>query len=168
MFNLFGRKKKENKKQEESAVKGFYAVANGESIELAEVGDGVFSEKILGDGIAVRPTSNVIVSPCNGEITLVADTKHAIGIKNEDGVEILIHIGLETVSLNGEGFETLCKVGDKVNVGEQLVKVDLDFLREKNIPTVTMMVLVEQNGHQISDYNTNKVEAGKSLILSYK
>lgn len=167
MFKLFGRKKKEEK--QEKQVKGFYSILDGESIDLSDVNDEMFSSRMLGDGIAVKPASDTVVSPCNGEVTLVSDTKHAVGLKNEDGVEVLIHIGLDTVKLNGEGFEALCKVGDSVNVGSPLVKVDRQFLKEKDTPDVTMMVIVEPNGHTISKYNTNSsVEAGKSLLLEYE
>ena len=164
MFKLFGKKKKEEKQP-----KGFYSILDGESIDLSDVEDEMFSNRVLGDGIAIKPTSDTVVSPCNGEVTLVADTKHAIGLKNEDGVEVLIHIGLDTVKLNGEGFEALCKVGDQVKVGAPLVKVDREFLKQKNTPDVTMMVVVEPNGHQISKYNiNNSVEAGKDLLLEYE
>ena len=90
MFGLFNKKNKE-KVQE---IKGFYSMIDGKSIDLSEVNDEMFSNRVLGDGIAVEPTSNVVVSPCNGKVTLVTDTKHAIGLENEDGVQVLIHIGL--------------------------------------------------------------------------
>lgn len=163
MFNLFGKKKTKTKE------KVFYAILDGESIDISEVNDDMFSNKVLGDGIAIKPTSDVVVSPCDGEVTLVADTKHAVGLKNKDGIEVLIHIGLDTVKLNGEAFETLCKVGDHVKVGDSLVKVDRELLKQKDIQDVTMMVLVEQNGYKISKYNTgNTVESGKSLLLEYE
>lgn len=156
------------KKNKEENIKGFYSIMDGESIDLSEVNDEMFSNKMLGDGIAIKPTSDIVVAPCNGEITLLSETKHAIGIKNEDGIEVLIHIGLDTVKLNGEGFEQLCSIGSKVEVGQPLVKVDRKFLKSKDIQDVTMMVFVEQNGYNISDYNINKsVESGKSLVIQY-
>lgn len=165
MFGLFSKKKKSNTQ----AVKGFYAVVDGISIDLSQVEDDMFSNRMLGDGIATKPSSNIVVSPCNGEVTLVSDTKHAIGLKNEDGIEVLIHIGLDTVKLNGEGFETLCKIGDKIKVGQPLVNVNRQFLKDKNIEDVTMMVVVEQNGYELSNYHTNQsVEAGKSILIEYK
>ncbi|SCH87554.1 PTS sugar transporter subunit IIA [Romboutsia sp. Marseille-P6047] len=164
MLKLFSKNKNKNVK-----TKGFYSIMDGKSIDLSQVNDEMFSNKLLGDGIAIEPTSNTVVSPCDGEVTLVSDTKHAVGIKNEDGVEILIHIGLDTVNLKGEGFETFCKVGDKVKVGDTLVKVDRKLLKEKNIPDVTMMVIVEPNGHTISERNINQsVECGTSLLVKYE
>ena len=157
----------ETKKREADLT--LLAPMSGSLVMIEDVPDVIFSEKIVGDGIAIKPTSDTVVSPCNGEVTLVADTKHAIGLKNEDGVEVLIHIGLDTVKLNGEGFEALCKVGDQVKVGAPLVKVDREFLKQKNTPDVTMMVIVEPNGHQISKYNiNNSVQAGKDLLLEYE
>lgn len=166
MLGLFSKSKKEKQRK---SIKGFYSMIDGDSIDLSEVDDDMFSNRVLGDGIAVKPTSNTVVSPCDGEITLISETKHAIGLKNEDGIEVLIHIGLDTVSLNGEGFETLCKTGDQVKVGKPLVKVDRELLKEKNIQDITMMVFVEQNGYILSNYHTNKsVESGKSLLVEYE
>lgn len=166
MLGLFSKSKKEKQRK---SIKGFYSMIDGDSIDLSEVDDDMFSNRVLGDGIAVKPTSNTVVSPCDGEITLISETKHAIGLKNEDGIEVLIHIGLDTVSLNGEGFETLCKTGDQVKVGKPLVKVDRELLKEKNIQDITMMVFVEQNGYILSNYYTNKsVESGKSLLVEYE
>lgn len=166
MFGLFSKNKKE---KQIKSIKGFYSMIDGDSIDLSEVDDDMFSNRVLGEGIAVKPTSNTVVSPCDGEVTLISETKHAIGLKNEDGIEVLIHIGLDTVSLNGEGFETLCKTGDQVKVGKPLVKVDRELLKEKNIQDITMMVFVEQNGYTLSNYHTNKsVESGKSLLVEYE
>ncbi len=162
MFGLF--KKKKNKE-----IKGFYSIMNGKSIDLSQVDDEMFSNKVLGDGIAIEPTSSTVVSPCDGEVTLVSETKHAIGLKNQDGIEVLIHIGLDTVKLNGVGFKSLCEAGDKISVGQPLVNVDRDLLKEKNISDTTMMVLIEANGYKISNYHTDKViESGKSLLLEYE
>ena len=127
MFGLFKKKKKETK------PKGFYSMVSGTSMDITEVDDEMFAGKLLGDGIAVKPSDDLFVAPCNGTITTVMDSKHAIGLEDENGVQVLIHIGLDTVTLNGEGFEVYCKVGDKVQVGAPLVKVDRKLLQEKNI-----------------------------------
>lgn len=165
MFGLF---KKENK-EKAPQLKGFYSMIDGKSIDLSEVKDKMFSNRVLGDGIAVEPTSNVVVSPCNGKVTLVTDTKHAIGLENEDGIQVLIHIGLDTVKLNGQGFESLCKEGDKVKVGEPLVNIDRQLLKKENLSDVTMMVLVEQNGYSLSAYHTNEiVKSGNSVLIEYE
>lgn len=119
MFNLFGKKKKS------ANVVAVYAPADGKVMPITEVKDDVFSTKMLGDGLAVKADNGEIFAPVAGEITTVFPTKHAIGITTEQGWEILIHLGLDTVELKGEPFETLIKVGDKVKAGDPIVKMDL-------------------------------------------
>lgn len=131
---LFGSK---DKKIEEVLV----APANGKILALEEVPDPVFSQKMMGDGLAIDPSEGKIVSPVKGEIIQVFPTKHAIGIKTEIGLELLIHIGLETVNMKGEGFTTHVKEGDKVEVGTELVTFDLDLIREKAASTITPIVI---------------------------
>ena len=110
MIKLFGKKKQANKV--------LYSMANGKSIAIEEVPDEVFSTKMMGDGIAVIPDEGKIYAPCDGKISMVIDnTKHAVGIETDDGVELLIHVGLDTVDLMGEGFQTHVVIGDNVKVG---------------------------------------------------
>ena len=92
---------------------------------LGEVPDPVFSQKIVGDGMAVIPSEGKLLSPVDGEIISVADTKHAYGLRTAEGLELLIHVGLETVHLNGECFQVFVKPGDKVKAGDLLAEVDL-------------------------------------------
>jgi sugar PTS system EIIA component len=155
MLGLFKKKKK--------PLKEFYSVVDGKSIDLSEVQDEMFSKKTLGDGIAVIPSSDDIVSPCSGEVTMVAATKHAVAIENEDGVQVLIHIGLDSVKLNGEGFKIFCKEGDRVEVGTLLVKIDRELFKKEKISDTVIMILVEQNGHEIINRNTGEnIKAGES------
>lgn len=162
MFGLFKKRKKEVQ------TKGYYAFVDGKSIDITEVPDEMFATKMLGDGIAIQPSSDEFVSPCNGKITTIMDSKHAIGIENEDGIQILIHIGLDTVNLGGEGFHVHCAVGDQVTVGTPLVTVDRSLVKSNNLKDVTMMVFVELNGHTIKNYCTDKtMTGGKSLLLEY-
>lgn len=162
MFGLFNRKKKEKEYV-------FYSMADGTSIDITEVEDETFTSKLLGEGIAVKPSSDLFVAPCDGKITMIADTKHAIALEDKNGVQVLIHVGLDTVALKGEGFEVYCKEGQTVEVGTPLVKVDRCFLQEKGIKDTTMMVFVEMNGHIISEYRTGEaVNGGKSILVRYK
>src|SRR5690554_5542662 len=115
--NLF----KKTKKVTEEVV---YAPVNGEIVDITDAPDPTFAEKLLGEGIAIEPSDGEFVSPVNGEIINIFPTKHAIGILSEAGVEYLIHIGIDTVSLDGEGFTAHIKQGDKVKVGDPLVSVD--------------------------------------------
>lgn len=117
------------------------APLEGEIVPITEVNDPVFSEKMMGDGFAIIPKLGSIVSPVNGTVESIFPTKHAIGIKSVEGYEIIIHFGLETVSLNGEGFEVLVREGQNISVGDNLLKVDLDGIRKK-VPSVITPVVV--------------------------
>ncbi|WP_321995174.1 PTS sugar transporter subunit IIA [Clostridium butyricum] len=156
-------------KKKEIKAKEFNAVISGKSIDLSEVKDDMFSSRALGKGMAVIPTSDEIVSPCNGKVVMVAETKHAIAIENDEGIQVLIHIGLDTVNLNGKGFEVFCKAGDEVKNGKVIAKVDRDFLRKENISDVIMMVVVEPNGRNIIECNNKQdVQAGSSVLIKYE
>lgn len=126
---------------DESKVEVLYAPIKGKAIDLSEVNDGVFSEGMLGKGIGIEPEEGRAVSPVNGTVSVVFDTKHAIGITSEEGAEVLIHIGLDTVQLNGQYYTTHVKVGDKVKVGDLLVEFDKDKIQEAGYKTVTPIII---------------------------
>lgn len=130
MFELF--------KKKEEYLRAPFA---GEVIELKQVPDEAFAQKMLGDGFAVTPAENVVKSPCAGEIVQIFSTGHAVGIKTKKGLEILVHIGIDTVKLDGEGFNKLVENGDKVEFGTPLIEVDLDFIKE-NAPSISTPVIV--------------------------
>ncbi|WP_235973627.1 PTS sugar transporter subunit IIA [Peribacillus faecalis] len=117
------------------------APATGKLVVLEEVPDPVFSQKMMGDGLAFNPIEGEIVAPVDAKVIQVFPTKHAIGLKTENNIEILIHIGLETVSMKGEGFEVFVKEGDRVKKGQKLVTFDLDLIREKAKSTITPIVI---------------------------
>ncbi len=118
-----------------------YAPIKGNTVELSEVNDGVFSEGMLGKGIAVEPTEGRAVSPVNGTVSVVFDTKHAIGLTSDEGVEVLIHVGIDTVQLNGKHYTTHVKAGDKVNVGDLLVEFDIEKIKEDGYKTITPIII---------------------------
>ena len=118
-----------------------YAPIKGKAIALEEVNDGVFSAGMLGKGIGIEPAEGRAVSPVNGTVSVVFDTKHAIGITSDEGIEVLIHIGLDTVQLNGEPFNVHVKVGDKVKVGDLLAEFDMDKIKEAGYKTVTPIII---------------------------
>ncbi|PLR81045.1 PTS glucose transporter subunit IIA [Bacillus canaveralius] len=143
-----------------------FAPVTGTAINLEQVPDPVFSERMMGDGIAVEPSEGEVVSPVDGEIVQVFPTKHAIGIRAQNGAEILIHIGLETVSMNGEGFEAHISVGDKVSVGDRLVSFDLELVKEKAKSTVTPIIITNtDNAAAIEKKAAGPVERGTSPVL---
>ncbi len=113
---------------------------NGKLINITEVPDAVFSQKMLGDGFAIEPTEGIVYSPINGKVIQKFPTNHAIGLVTEEGLEILIHFGLDTVELKGEGFKNLVEVGDIITEGQALLEVDLEFLKENNKPIVTPII----------------------------
>lgn len=123
-MRLFGRKKKISDEQ-------FYAPVNGTILPIEEVPDPTFANKLIGDGIAFEPTDGEVVAPVTGEVVQVFPTKHAIGIKSEAGFEVLLHVGIETVAMDGEGFTVSVNPGDKVNTGDKLLTFDLDLVKEK-------------------------------------
>lgn len=146
-----------------------YAPLSGRIVPLEKVPDPTFSEKMMGDGIAIEPTEGKVVAPFDGEVMQVFPTKHAIGILSNLGIEVLIHIGLETVGLNGEGFETHVKAGDKIKAGDVLVTVDLDFI-SKNAKSIITPVIVT-NGEQfemLSKTEEKDVVALDSVLLGTK
>lgn len=119
----------------------FLSPLTGRSVSLEEVPDPVFSQKIIGDGMAVIPSDGRIVSPVDAQVVSVADTAHAYGLKTEDGIELLIHAGLETVSLKGECFKVHVKQGDTVKAGDVLAEMDLKFLEERKLNPITPVLI---------------------------
>ncbi|MGX7198220.1 PTS sugar transporter subunit IIA [Enterococcus olivae] len=109
------------------------APVNGQCLELESVPDKMFSNKLLGDGLAFTFEENFVCSPIDGKIEMIAQTKHALGIKGRDGLEIMIHIGLDTVELNGEGFQLLVEENQKVKAGQKLIKIDREYMDKKSI-----------------------------------
>lgn len=121
------------------------AFVSGKVIPITEVSDEVFSSKTLGNGLAIQPSGQTILAPCSGEITMAAKTGHAIGMVLNNGAEILLHIGLDTVSLNGEGFQVLKKQGEKVKQGTPLIKFDKKFIEEKGFSTDCILVITNSD-----------------------
>ena len=141
---------------------------NGTAVLLEEVPDAVFADKILGDGMAVIPTDGKFVSPVDGEITSVADSLHAIGFQTEDGLDVLMHIGLDTVKLNGEGFQVLVKEGEKVKKGDAVAEVDLVLLADKGLNPITPIVICDGLEERELLYGKGEVQAGKTVICTIK
>lgn len=135
----------------------------GKIVDVSEVPDPVFSGKMMGEGIAVIPEGNTVCSPVNGQVVQIFKTKHAILLKSDDDLEIIIHIGLETVNLNGEGFEVLINEGEKVTIGKELIKVDFEFIKSKGINTIIPVVIINHEDKNIVKYLGYK-EAGASIM----
>lgn len=151
--------------QKNNKILEIKAPISGKAVPLSEVPDPVFSEKMMGDGLAIIPDEGKIYSPVNGEIIMVSTTKHAYGILADDGTELLIHFGLETVELNGEGFNVLVKSGDKVKVGDIISEVDYEKLKAKNINMITPVLICNGSDEQKIDCTYGNVEKGKDVII---
>lgn len=145
------------------------APLTGTVVALSDVQDPVFSSLALGKGIAIEPTSGDVVSPVNGTVTTIFPTGHAVGITSENGAEILIHVGMDTVSLNGQGFTKHVEAGDAVVAGQKLVTVDLEAVKAAGLPTVTPVVVT--NTADFEDVLTTQegqVVAGDYLLTAVK
>ncbi|WP_226666091.1 glucose-specific PTS transporter subunit IIBC [Metabacillus litoralis] len=145
----------------------FIAPITGEIKSITEVPDQVFSGKMMGDGFAILPSNGTVVSPVNGKILNVFPTKHAIGLQSEGGKEILIHFGIDTVNLKGEGFEAFVQEGDVVEQGQKLLEVNLDYVKQHAPSVITPIVFTNLKENQtISIQAKGKITAKDSDIIS--
>lgn len=146
MFDFLKKKKEEKAPVNEGVL---YPVAEGRLMNIEQVPDEVFSKKMMGDGYAVDPSANTFYSPCDGKISLIPETLHAVGITADTGAEVLIHIGMDTVNLKGEGFTAKVKEGDTVKAGDPLVEADLDAIRDKVPSLVTPVIITNIDEYDI-------------------
>lgn len=135
MFNIF--KKKENKTEK------IYSPFKGNLVNLEDVPDLAFAQKMMGDGVAIIPSEGKLYSPVDGEIVSIFDSKHAVMIKSADGTNMLIHVGLETVSLEGKPFDVKVKAGDKVKAKDLIMEVDLDIITSNDLHVITPVVIMD-------------------------
>ncbi len=142
---IFSKKNKNDSDNKEEIV---LSPVDGKVIDLKNVNDPAFSEGILGDGLAIEPSSSQIVSPVDGVVSMLFDTCHAIGLSSESGVEILIHVGMDTVELNGEGFTSRVASGQKIKKGDPLLEVDFDFIKSKGYDIVTPIVITNMGQYK--------------------
>lgn len=137
----------------------------GEAVPVSEVSDPTFSAGILGKGVAVRPTDGNIYAPADGTIGLLFDTLHAVSIQTENGAEILVHIGLDTVQLKGEGFTAHAATGDTVKKGDLLITVDLDKVKAEGYDVITPMIICNTDDYEAVEALTGKTVAPGDDVL---
>lgn len=156
MFNIF------KKKTDKLLIK---APVDGDVVEIVDVPDEVFAQKLIGDGVAVIPEADIFVSPVDGIVTAVFPTKHAIGIRTKEGIEVMIHVGIDTVKLNGEGFVTFVTEGDKVKVGDKLLKVERTLIKSKAKSLVSPMVVTNMDRIKEFKKMIGKATAGQTVVI---
>ena len=145
-----------------------YAPISGKTIDLSEVGDEVFRQKMLGDGIAIIPSGDTIVAPVDGKIAFVMESGHAYGIVTKDGFEVLVHIGIDTVKAEGKGFDVLTKTGAIVKKGEPIAKVDRKWLLEQNYDLTAIIIFPNPGPYQLKDMHVGiQSERGETIISTF-
>lgn len=158
MFNLFKKK---------PVI--LYAPVTGKAIDITNVPDQVFASRMMGDGIAFQLSEDTVYAPADATVTMIAGTLHAIGLALSNGAELLIHIGLDTVGLNGEGFKCHVTQGSKVKMGQPLIQIDREFMESKNINLITPMVITNSKDFDFEIQNINNdVIHSQSKLIEFK
>lgn len=142
------------------------APLTGKVVPLNEVPDQVFSEKMMGDGVAIVPSNHAVYSPIDGEVVTVFQTKHAITLRSNEGVEILIHMGLDTVNLKGEGFEIKVSDGEKISKGKLLANFEINKIKESGYEVITPIIVLNGDQFEINHQSIhNEVNGGTDTLL---
>jgi len=142
-----------------------YAPVKGEVISLKEIGDGVFSEQILGKGCGIRPSEGIVAAPFDGEVLQVAKTKHALGLKSDSGIEVLVHVGMDTVDMNGTGFTLSVRSGDRVKCGQQIMTFSLSDIEAAGHPATTAVIITNTDQYkEVSLLGTGSINRSQKLL----
>ncbi len=155
VINMFWKKKKTG---------SIFSICDGQIIKLSEISDPVFSEKILGDGVAIFPESQEILSPVDGKIVQVFDTKHAYSILSDDGLEILVHIGLNTVELKGEGFKSFVNNGDMVKTGDKIAEINIEYIESMGYQLYTPILITNLDKIDKMNVKEGRIKKGEEII----
>lgn len=140
------------------------APLSGTVLNIKEVNDPVFSSETLGKGCAITPTNNIVTAPFDGVIDFVADTKHAIGITSPDGIQVLIHVGIDTVKLNGQGFETMVTSGQKVKCGDKLLQFDSHLIKKSHYQLIVPVVVLNSDEYSSINLSEGAINHGQKLL----
>ncbi len=153
MFGFLKRKKRD-----------VFAPVDGQLMDLGSVDDEVFAQRMAGDGVAILPVGEIFTAPIDGVITKIFSTNHAYSVKSKQDLEVLVHIGLETVALKGEGFERLAQEGDEVKAGDPIIKADLNYIKEHAKDIITPILITDESKYEAIDKNTNVVITGDAIM----
>lgn len=153
MFGFFKRK-----------IREVYAPVDGEILSLTTVNDEVFSSHMIGDGVAIMPISNKFTAPIEGVVSKIFSSNHAYSIKSDKDLEVMVHIGLDTVSLEGKGFTRIAQEGDRVKVGDVIIEADLAYIASCGKDTVTPIIILEDSDVKNIEKNFSIVIAGDKIM----
>lgn len=143
--------------------------ADGETFDLSLMPDPVFAQKMAGDGVAINTSGDIFVAPADGELTLILNTNHAYGMKLDNGMEVLVHIGVDTVELGGQGFTRLIEPDQHVKAGTPIIKIDREFLLENEYCLHTPILITNMDKTKSIAPNLNTVvKAGEGIAITYK
>ncbi|MGM7688925.1 PTS glucose transporter subunit IIA [Staphylococcus felis] len=146
-----------------------FSPITGQYIKIEDIPDPVFAQKMMGEGFGIQPTEGLVVSPVEGIVDNVFPTKHAIGLKTDNGLEVLVHIGIDTVQLNGEGFEMFVSSGDRVSVGDKLVQFDIDFINQNAKSTISPVIITNTDSTEsIEVLDSESLKRGESKVIDVK
>lgn len=157
------------KKKENSNTLEIYSPLNGKVIPLEEIPDEAFASKIIGDGVGIEPTGDTIYAPCDADDISIFDTNHAISFETKEGLELIVHFGIDTVKLDGKGFERIAQDGQSVKKGDPLIKFDLDFIKENAKSHKTPVIISNMEMIENIERSSGEIKAGELLMkLSLK
>ncbi len=157
-----------NKKKRELPDCCIAAVVSGRIIPLDQVRDEAFAQKMLGDGVAILPGDDCIVAPCKGKVTMLYPTLHAFGMKTADGLEILVHIGINTVALKGKGFKAFIEQGDEVEAGDKIIRVDSHFMQREGYDLTVMTLFPNGEEYELEISRDGYASKGATVVARYK
>ncbi|MGI6500270.1 MAG: sucrose-specific PTS transporter subunit IIBC [Anaerostipes sp.] len=149
----------------DDVVTELYAPMKGEVVSIEEANDPAFAAKAMGDGVAVNPEEGIVYAPADGKISLIFPTKHAIGITTDTGIELLIHAGIDTVKMEGEGFETFIHTGDAVKKGDKILSFDMDLVKAKGYQTQTMFLIADAKGKELEVMSNAKASLDSKVMV---
>lgn len=145
-------------------VRDIYAPADGQIVTLESVNDEVFSQKMVGDGVAIIPVSGTFTAPIDGTVSKIFSTNHAYSIKSDKDLEVMVHIGLETVALEGKGFTRIAEEGDSVKVGDVILEVDLSYISAHAKDIITPIIVLEESDVKAIEKNLSIVKSQDKIM----